>query len=88
MQPAAFAVGIHGPTTVMAYNIFFSTNDKMPDDVVYNIVKMLHDNKDALVKGQPVFRNFEPNAMTQEIGVPWHPGAIKFYKEAGQWPPK
>ena len=60
----------------------------MPDDVVYNIVKTLHDSKDELVKGQPVFRNFDPNAMNEEIGVPWHPGAIKFYKEIGQWPPK
>ena len=46
----------------MAYNIFFTTNDKMPDDVVYNIVKMLHESKDELVKGQPVFRNFDPKA--------------------------
>jgi TRAP transporter TAXI family solute receptor len=88
VQPAAYAVGIHGPTTVMTYNIFLTTNDKTPDDLVYNVIKMLHDNKDALVKGQPVFRNFEPKAMTEEIGVPWHPGAIKFYKEIGQWPPK
>jgi TRAP transporter TAXI family solute receptor len=88
VQPAAYAVGIHGPTTVMAYNIFLSTNANMPDDVVYNIVKTLHDNKDALVKGQPVFRNFDPKAMNEEIGVPWHPGAIKFYNEIGQWPPK
>jgi len=88
VQPAAYAVGIHGPTTVMAYSVFFTTNDKMPDDVVYSIVKMLHESKDELVKGQPVFRNFEPNGMNEEIGVPWHPGAIKFYKEIGQWPPK
>lgn len=88
VQPAAHAVGIHGPTTIMAYNIFFTTNDKMPDDVVYNIVKMLHESKEDLVKGQPVFRGFDPKAMTQEIEVPWHPGAIKFYKEIGQWPPK
>lgn len=88
VQPAAYAVGIHGPTTVMAYNIFFTTNDKMPDDVVYSIVKMLHESKDELVKGQPVFRGFDPKGMTQEIEVPWHPGAIKFYKEVGQWPPK
>ena len=88
VQPAAYAVGIHGPTTIMAYNIFFTTNDKMPDDVVYNIVKTLHENKEELVKGQPVFRGFDPKAMTEEIGVPWHPGAIKFYKEIGQWPPQ
>jgi uncharacterized protein len=88
VEPAAFAVGIHGQTTIMAYNIFFTTNDKMPDDVVYDIVKVLHGSKEELVKGQPVFRGFDPKAMTQEIEVPWHPGAIKFYKEIGQWPPK
>ena len=88
VQPAPFAVGIHGPTTVMAYNIFFSTSAKMPDDVVYNVVKMLHASKADLVKGAPVFRGFEPARMTEEIGVPWHPGALKFYKEIGQWPPK
>ena len=88
VQPAAYAVGIHGPTTVMAYSVFFTTNDKMPDDTVYNIVKMFHESKDELLKGQPVFRTFDPKEMSEEIEVPWHPGAIKFYKEVGQWPPK
>jgi uncharacterized protein len=88
LQPAAYAVGIIGPTTIMAYNVFFSTSDKTPDDVVYDVVKMLHDSKDDMVKGHPVFRNFDPKVMAEEIGVPWHPGAIKFYKETNQWPPK
>jgi TRAP transporter TAXI family solute receptor len=88
VQPAPHAVGIHTPTTIMAYNIFFSTNAAMPDDVVYQVVKALHAGKDDLIKGQPVFRGFDPARMTEEIGVPWHPGAIKFYKEINQWPPK
>jgi TRAP transporter TAXI family solute receptor len=88
VQPAPFAVGIIGPTTVMAYSIFFTTNAKMPADVVYNLVKMAHASKADMVKGHPVFRNFDPNRMVEEIGVPWHPGAIKYYKEIGQWPPK
>ena len=88
VQPAPFAVGIVGPTTVLAYSIFLSTSAKMSDDVVYDIVKMMHASKEELIKGHPVFRNFEPNRMTEEIGVPWHPGAIKYYKEICQWPPK
>lgn len=88
ITPAPHWVGIIEPTTVLAYNIFFTTNDKMPEDVVYNLVKMLHGNKEALVAGHPIFRGFEPGKMNEEIGVPWHPGAIKFYKEIGQWPPK
>ena len=88
VQPAPHAVGIIGETTIMAYSIFFSTNSKMPDDVVYDVVKMLHTSKEDMIKGHPVFRNFEPNGMNEEIGVPYHPGAIKYYKEIGQWPPK
>ena len=88
VQPAPYAVGIKGPTTVMAYSIFFSTSAKMPDDVVYKLVKMFHDNKADMVKGQQVFKDFDPQRMAEEIGVPYHPGAIKYYKEIGQWPPK
>ena len=88
IQPAPFAVGVVAPTTILAYSIFFSTSDKMPDDLVYKITKMLYEGKADLLKGHPVFRNFDPKRMTEEIGVPWHPGAIKFYKEVGQWPPK
>jgi uncharacterized protein len=88
IQPAPQAVGIVAPTTIMAYNIFFSTSAKMPDDVVYDVVKAIHAGKDDLLKGHPIFRSFEPNRMNEEIGVPWHPGAIKLYQEIGQWPPK
>jgi TRAP transporter TAXI family solute receptor len=88
IQPAPYAVGIVAPTTIMAYNVFFSTSAKIPDDVVYNVAKAIHAGKDDLLKGHPVFRGFEPNHMTEQIDVPWHPGAVKFYKEIGQWPPK
>lgn len=88
IQPAPHAVGIIAPTTIIMYNVFFSTSAKMPDDVVYNVAKAIHAGKDDLLKGHPVFRGFDPKDMTEEIGVPWHPGAVKLYQEIGQWPPK
>ena len=88
VQPAPHAVGIVAPTTVIEYSVFFSTHAKMSDDLVYSIAKAIHGGKDDMIKQHPVFRSFRPASMTEEIGVPWHPGAIKFYKEIGQWPPK
>jgi TRAP transporter TAXI family solute receptor len=88
VQPAPHAVGIVAPTTVIEYSVFFSTHKGMPDDLVYTIAKAIHGGKDDMMKGHPVFRSFRPGSMTEEIGVPWHPGAIKFYREIGQWPPK
>ena len=88
VQPGGNRAGVVKPTKLIGYSVFFTTHHKMPDEVVYNLVKMLRANKDALVKGTPVFAGFNPGRMTEEVGVPWHPGAIKFYKEIGQWPPK
>jgi TRAP transporter TAXI family solute receptor len=88
IQPAPHAVGIVTPTTILAYSIFLSTHAKMPDDVVYNVVKAIHAGKEDMIKGHPIFRTFNPAQMNEEIGVPWHPGAVKFYQEIKQWPPK
>lgn len=87
VQPAPHAVGIVAPTMVIEYSVFFSTHRNMADEVVYDVVKAIHGGKDDMTKGHPVFRSFRPERMTEEIGVPWHPGAIKYYKEVKQWPP-
>jgi hypothetical protein len=87
VQPAPHAVGIVAPTAIIEYSVFFSTHMNMPDDVVYSIAKAIHGGKDDMMKNHPVFRSFRPAHMTEEIGVPWHPGAVKFYKELKQWPP-
>jgi hypothetical protein len=34
----------------------------------------------AVVKG---IAGLDPKRMAEDIGVPFHPGAAKFYKEAG-----
>jgi len=41
-----------------------------------------------LLAASPAMRSFDPNAMSEDNVVPYHPGAEKYYKEIGQWPPK
>jgi uncharacterized protein len=88
IQPAAHLAGVVGPTQVMSYSVFLTTNDKMSDEMAYNIVKMLHESRDDLVAATPALGRFNPNSMSEDIGVTYHPGSIKFLTEIGQWPPK
>jgi TRAP-type uncharacterized transport system substrate-binding protein len=62
---------------------------KTPDDVVYKVTKGLHDHAKEMGAIFPPLRLLDTNAMAQPIhGVEYHEGAIKYYKEIGQWPPK
>jgi TRAP transporter TAXI family solute receptor len=87
IQPAPHYAGIVGPTSVMMYSMYLVANDKLPDAVAYKLVRMLHDNRDALVQVTPLMARFDPKAMTEQLDAPWHPGAMKFYGEIKQWPP-
>jgi TRAP-type uncharacterized transport system substrate-binding protein len=87
LDPAPHLVGVVEPTSFIAFHIYLMTNDKMPDETVYRLAKTLHASYDDLVKITPVLLRFDPKQMTDQLQVTWHPGAIKFYSEIGQWPP-
>jgi TRAP transporter TAXI family solute receptor len=84
--PLPHLVGLDGPTNLMEYYIVLLTNKDVPDDVVYETVKALYNNKDGLVAGHPSFNAFTPEGMAdKQPGMEYHPGAVKFFKEAGIW---
>jgi TRAP transporter TAXI family solute receptor len=86
VKPAKHLPGIVEPTTFMAFLAFMATNTKMTDQAAYTLVKLIHDNKPHLVKSTKALLRFNPKGMSFDFGVPYHPGAIKFYREIGQWP--
>jgi TRAP transporter TAXI family solute receptor len=86
VKPNPRLVSIAEPVNLIGYQYALVTNAKMSDDVVYRLVKSIHDNKAALAASHGVFRQFDPAAMAPKLdGATYHPGAIKFYKEAGIW---
>jgi uncharacterized protein len=65
-----------------------SSNDKLADDAVYRVVKALHAGKAELIAVFPPFALFAPEQMAKPVkDAVMHPGAAKFYREAGL-PPK
>lgn len=52
-------------------------------DVVYKVLKGMVDNKADLTAIAKAMSGTTPKMMAEDIGVPLHKGAMKFYKEAG-----
>ncbi len=59
------------------------TNADVPDDVVYAITKEVMENLDDFRKLHPALANLTKESMLQGLTAPIHPGALKYYKEAG-----
>jgi TRAP transporter TAXI family solute receptor len=55
----------------------------LPDDTVYKMTASLMPNKDGLSAVYKDMAKLSPQVMSQDIGVPFHPGAAKWYKEQG-----
>lgn len=89
LNPAPPLDGILEPTMVMAYDVVLFTNVNVKEDVIYRITKAVHENKkDMSVVFRPM-AGFEPDRMATEYDhLQYHPGAVKYFKEIGQWPPK
>jgi TRAP transporter TAXI family solute receptor len=76
---------IRSDTYVIEYPFFLTASAKVPDDVVYKIVKLMAANKDLLGQSFAPFKRFDPQHMDPKHSTPYHPGAIKAYKEMGVW---
>ena len=61
----------------------FCTSAKVSDDVVYAITKAIFDNLEELKGLHPAFEMLKKEEMLQALSAPIHPGALKYYKEAG-----
>ena len=52
-------------------------------DIVYTITKGLFENQAALAAGHAKGNELSAKSAVQGVSVPFHPGAEKYYKEAG-----
>jgi hypothetical protein len=76
--------GVDAPIKIMAYDLLLVASTNTKDEVVYQTVKAMHAGKDKLVAVTPVLRDFDPAKMQANYkGLQYHPGAIKYYREAG-----
>jgi len=87
VMPKKTNTGVVEPTAMMRVQFYIVTGAHVSEDVVYKTTKTLFNNKKALAQSFGAFNRMVAKEMPSKHSNPYHPGAIKFYKEAGLWPP-
>ena len=85
VKPGPGTTGVAVPTKMLVYDYTLWANSKTKDEVVAKVVQALHENGQSLKETSPLWKEFDPALMAKELGVPYHPAAIRYYQAKGLW---
>ena len=70
------------PVDVIGYATHIVVSCDLPEQTVYTMVKTMATNVNDMAAVNKAISGLTPKMMAEDIGVPFHRGAEKFYKEA------
>jgi TRAP transporter TAXI family solute receptor len=83
--PAGYFKGVDYPVLTVDNGIQLICQTDMPDDLVYTLTKTIVENLDCMAKIYAPAKAITPEWAASELANPFHPGAIKYFKEIGVW---
>jgi uncharacterized protein len=83
--PMKLYPGAHTENDVETFGVKATlvTSAKVPDDIVYAITKEIFDNIEDFKQLHPAYATLTKERMLTGLSAPIHPGAMKYFKEAG-----
>ncbi len=75
--------GVNEDIPGVGYFTHLIISAKLPDDLVYKITKSFVKNLPRFADVVKDMKGTTVKDLTLDIGIPFHPGALKYYKEAG-----
>ena len=81
--PAGTYEGVEGDVPVIGVPNYLVVNESMDEELAYQITRLLFDQQDALAEAHPEARNLDINLAPQVPPLELHPGAARYYNEAG-----
>ena len=88
VEPGKGRAGVKGPLNVAEYPFYLVGAESLSDDAAYQIVKVLWERNEELFGMHARLKSWvKKNYVSESATVPYHPGAVRFYKEVGAWSP-
>ncbi len=81
--------GVFEDIFVLGYDLYLVTSEIQNNEFIYTTLKTFYNDMNSIQKGHSFLKHFNENNMAKDIAViPYHDGAVKFYKEVGIWTKK
>lgn len=83
--PANTFKGQNTPISTIGSTTNLFSTDKLPNDVAYAITKSICEHSKTIATGHAGLKTFNPAKAwkPENVGLPLHPGAEKYYREKG-----
>jgi len=62
------------------------TSASQDEDLIYAVTKSMWENRAQIAEKHPAGKAINEKNVARDTGTEYHPGAIRFYQEAGIWP--
>lgn len=86
VTPGPGKTGVDKEMYLWGYDIYLVCRAGLAEDSVYQMVKALWENYKELGPVHPLLKGWTPDRfVSKEARIPYHPGAVKFYRERGAW---
>ncbi|HOE19101.1 MAG TPA: TAXI family TRAP transporter solute-binding subunit [Syntrophorhabdaceae bacterium] len=84
-MPKGYNAVVEKDTPTLAYYTTIIFRKDLSEDIVYTLVKAALEHKEEYGKVHPLLQEVDAKRAAKIVGVAFHPGAIKYFKEIGVW---
>lgn len=81
--PANTYKGQPDAVPTIAVRAIWATNDKLDNEMAYQLVKALYENTETLGKVHVMGKQISLQTALESVSIPLHPGAERYFKEKG-----
>ncbi len=86
MTPDMAAVGVREPTRLARFATYLNTGAHLAEDDAYLIAATIHRHWETLRRDYALLSAVEPGSLApSDSPHPYHPGAARYFREAGLW---
>ncbi len=84
--PAVTYPGMSGDVELVGVANVLVVHEEMSEDMAYRITRALFDHQDELAAIHPEAEKLSVETAVTGSTVPFHAGAVRYYREQGAWP--